>query len=275
MTGVLVDLVLQGDPTLKPVALGDPQLQADPPLSMYGFGVASGAWGGVLADLVTVPFANAMLVPLPQTVDPVDAASSADTLSDAYRLVAPQLDVVRSHPDGSRVIALGSVERSSPFSASVPLFVGLMTRALLPGSELLLIDERKWVRERAEQLGFEAAPARRSTGARAPLVVDCSASQRGLGLALAAVADDGVCSFAGTLHGSVPIPASLMFGRNVTLRIARSHVREVIPQVLGLLAAREVELGGVITQRGSFGDAVAALDAHFRGRELKTVLSLT
>ena len=246
-----------------------------PPLSMYGFGLAGGAWGGVLADLVSVQFADAMLVPLPDAVDPADAASSADTLSDAFRHVAPHLDAVGRHPDGPRVIAVGAAERSSPFSASVPLFVGLITRALLPGSEFLLIDERPWVRERAEHLGFDTGPVRRLKKARAPLVVDASASRRGLRLALAAVADDGVCSCAGTLHASVPIPASLMFGRNVTLSIARSHVRQVIPQVLDLLATRQVEPAGVITQRGSFDDAVEMLDAHLRGRDVKTVLTLT
>ena len=245
-----------------------------PPLSMYGFGVAGGAWGGVLADLVTVPFADAMLVPLPHAVDPAEAASSADTLSDAYRHVAPYLEVVRGHPDGPRVIAVGAVDRASPFGASVPLFVGLITRALLPEAELLLIDERPWVREQAERLGLETGPVRRLTRARAPLVVDASASRRGLRLALAAVADDGTCSCAGTLHASSPIPASLMFGRNVTLSIARSHVRGVIPEVLDLLATRQVEPAGVITQRGTFDDAVEVLGAHLRGRDVKTVLTL-
>jgi alcohol dehydrogenase len=42
-----------------------------PPLSMYGFGVGGGHWGGALADQVAVPFADAMLVPLPEGVDPV------------------------------------------------------------------------------------------------------------------------------------------------------------------------------------------------------------
>lgn len=245
-----------------------------PPLSMYGFGVAGGAWGGVLSDLVAVPFADAMLVALPDAVDAAAAASSADTLSDAYRHVAPHLDLVRGHPDGPRVIALGAVEASSPFSASVPLFVGLITRALLPEAEFLLIDERPWVRERAGRLGLDAGPVRRLRKARAPLVVDSSASRRGLRLALAAVADDGLCSCAGTLHTSVPVPASLMFGRNVSLSIARSHVREVIPAVLDLLATHQVEPDGVITQRGSIDDAVELLDAHLRGRDVKTVLTL-
>src|SRR4029453_10359837 len=52
-----------------------------PPISMYGFGVAGGAWGGVFSEQGALPYADAMLVPLPSGVDPVAVASAADTLS--------------------------------------------------------------------------------------------------------------------------------------------------------------------------------------------------
>ncbi|WP_236722991.1 alcohol dehydrogenase catalytic domain-containing protein, partial [Mycobacterium avium] len=41
-----------------------------PPASMYGFGISGGLWGGALADLMAVPFADAMLVALPDGVEP-------------------------------------------------------------------------------------------------------------------------------------------------------------------------------------------------------------
>ena len=244
-----------------------------PPLAMFGFGIAGGLWGGVLSDQVSVPFADAMLVSLPRGVDPAAAASSADTLSDAYRHVGPYIEEVRRHPDGPAVIALGAVDRSSPFSASMPLFAGLVTRALLPEADFLLVDERPWVRDRAEWLGLAAAPTSGLRGRRAALVVDSSASPRGLRLALGAVAPDGRCSCAGILHASARIPASLMFGRNVTLSIARSHVRQAIGPVLDLLASGRLDPTGVITQQGPFDDAVALLDAHLRGPDIKTVLT--
>jgi len=243
-----------------------------PPLSMFGFGLAGGLWGGVMSERVAVPFADAMLVPLPPGVDPTLAASSADTLSDAYRHVGPYVEEVRAHPDGPAVIAIGAIDRSSPFSASMPLFVGLLTRALLPEARFLLIDERPWVRDRAERLGLDAGPGNRLRGLRAPLVVDASASPRGLRLALTAVAPDGRCSCAGNLHAWTRIPATLMFGRNVTLTVARSHIQQVIPRVLDLLAADRLQPAGVITQLGHLDDAVELLDAHLRSRDIKTVL---
>src|SRR6266702_185126 len=38
---------------------------AVPPISMYGFGLGGGHWGGAFSDQLAVPYADAMLVPLP------------------------------------------------------------------------------------------------------------------------------------------------------------------------------------------------------------------
>jgi hypothetical protein len=68
------------------------------PISMYGFGFAGGAWGGAFSEQVAVPYADAMLVPLPAGVDPVAVASVADTFSDAYRHIGPWVEQIRRHP---------------------------------------------------------------------------------------------------------------------------------------------------------------------------------
>src|SRR5919202_2403340 len=44
-----------------------------PFLSMYGFGAAGGDWGGALSDLMRVPYAEHMLVPVPAGVAPAAA----------------------------------------------------------------------------------------------------------------------------------------------------------------------------------------------------------
>ena len=46
---------------------------------MYGFGALGGEWGGMLSDLALVPYAEAMLVPLPEGVEPAVVPSAADT----------------------------------------------------------------------------------------------------------------------------------------------------------------------------------------------------
>jgi len=54
-------------------------------------GVMAAPVGRLLADLVVVPHADAMLVPVPHGIDPVAIASASDNIPDAWRTVGPQL----------------------------------------------------------------------------------------------------------------------------------------------------------------------------------------
>jgi alcohol dehydrogenase len=246
--------------------------RAVPPISMYGFGLAGGAWGGVFAEQVAVPFADGMLVPLPAGVDPSAVASVGDTLSDAYRHIAPHLERIRSHPDGPRILILGAVNPMTPFSASMPLYAALTARAIVPEASVLVVDARPAVRAHAGRLGIDAGEPNRLRHERAPLVIDSSADPRGLALAIGATAPDGICSCAGTLHASVRVPGTLMFGRNITLALMRSHIRTVIPAVLDLVARGRLHPEQVTTTVASFEDAPEALRAHLLGGDTKTVL---
>ncbi|MCA1655407.1 MAG: alcohol dehydrogenase catalytic domain-containing protein [Pseudonocardiaceae bacterium] len=53
-------------------------------LAMYGLPMGTN-YGGFLSDLVRVPFADAMLVPLPDGVAPATVASLSDNIPDAAR----------------------------------------------------------------------------------------------------------------------------------------------------------------------------------------------
>ena len=51
--------------------------------AMYGLAPLGGEWGGALSDLVRVPFAHAMLMPVPDGIAPATLASASDNMSDA------------------------------------------------------------------------------------------------------------------------------------------------------------------------------------------------
>ena len=106
----------------------------------------------------------------------------------------------------------------------------------------------------------------------APLVVDVSAHPRGLWLALSKTAPDGVCSSAGTLHAVGRIPSGLMYGSNVTFHISRTHVRVLIPSVLGLMLHGRIHPELVTTAVASFDDAPTALREHTTSEQVKTIL---
>lgn len=95
-----------------------------PPMSRYGLGLGGGHWGGVLADQVAMPFADAMLVPLPDGIDPVAAASVSDTTSDAYRHLGPHLPALLARDPDAEVSITAALAHRHLFSASVPLSPG-------------------------------------------------------------------------------------------------------------------------------------------------------
>ena len=239
---------------------------AVPPISMYGFGLTGGHWGGAVADELAVPFADGMLVPLPDEVDPVAAASVADNVSDAFRHVGP-------YAGAERMVIVGAQRARHAFSPSVPLYTALIAKALGIG-DVLLVDARPEVRAQATALGIEAAEAKegRRRGP-APLVADISSTPKGLALALALTAPDGVCSSSGSLHAASRIPTALMYGRNVTLSFARCHARTQIPQVLDLMADGRLSPERVTTAVAGMDDAPAALTEHMRGPATKTIIT--
>jgi alcohol dehydrogenase len=244
-----------------------------PPVSMYGFGVAGGHWGGAYSELLAVPYADAMLVPLPPGIDPATAASVADNVCDGYRHVAPHLPALLEADAGAEVLIVGSISRHTPFSGSVPLYAGLVARAL-GARRVTLADARPAVAAHAERLGLEVVPVRDlKRRPPAPLVVEISAHPAGLRLAVARTAPDGVCSSGGSLHRRGSLPLLAMYARNVTLHVGRTHARAVIPDVLALIGAGRLHPETVTTTLDSLAVAPEALREHYLGGGIKTILT--
>lgn len=242
-----------------------------PPVSMYGFGLTGGHWGGALSDELAVPYADAMLVPLPQGVEPAVAASVADNICDAYRHLAPHLPGLLERDPGTEVLILGALSPRTPFSGSVPLYAALIAGAL-GARNVVLVDGRPRARAHAERLGLHVLhPRALRRRAPAPLVVDISVEH--LAVALACTAPDGVCSSAGCLHRGTRVPVLSMYARNATLHIGRTHARALMPAVLELIASGRLRPETVTTCVAALDDAPAALREHFLGGGVKTVLT--
>jgi alcohol dehydrogenase len=242
-----------------------------PPISMYGFGLAGGHWGGAVSELLAVPFAEAMLVPVPDGVETAAVASAADNLADAHHRIAPHLPRLVEAGDGE-VLIVGSLSPRTDFSASVPLYAGQIALAL-GASRVRFADSRPFLRAQAERLGIEAlAPQELDRRELSPLTIDASATPAGLHVAIAMTAEDGFVNSVGSLHTRARIPTGLMFGRNVTLHIGRSHARAAIPAVLDLVASGAIRPAGVTTNVADLDDAPRALREHVLGEATKTVL---
>jgi alcohol dehydrogenase len=244
---------------------------AVPPLSAYGMGFATGHFGGAFSDQLAVPYADAMLLPLPDGVDPVAAASVSDNICDAYRHVAPHLPgILQADPDAEVLILAGLGARPT-FSASTPLYTGLIARAL-GARNVNLVDSRTHVRAHAERLGLNALRPRELRGrAPAPLVVHISADP--IATALAHTACDGICTSSGGLHRGARIPLLRMYIRRATLHVGIPHTRVLMPRVLELMAAGAVRAGEIVTAVAPLDDAPAVMREHVLGGGIKTVLT--
>jgi len=232
-----------------------------PMMSTYGLGQLGGLdWGGFVADLVTVPYADAMLVPLPAGVDPVAVASASDNLPDAWRTVGPTL---RDAP-GADVLVVGG----DGGSWSIGLYAAGMAVALGAG-RVVYLDQDAERLATAEALGATAVagPPPRKAGAF-PITVDASGDPAALRCAVHSTAPDGVCTSVALYPADVPLPLLAMYSRCITFRTGRAHARPAVPEVLELVGAG-FDPGLVTVSVAGFDDAVEALAAP-KG---KTVLS--
>jgi alcohol dehydrogenase len=196
-------------------------------MATYGFGPAVERWGGFLSDAVLVPYAQHMLVPLPDGVSPAAAASASDNISDAWRAVAPQLEA----EPGAPVLVVGGAA-----AGSIGLYAAGMAIAL--GSESVLYADRDpGRRATAEALGAQTlAEIPRRVGPY-PITVDASSDPDGLALALRSTSPDGTCTSTAIYFADPPgLPLLEMYTKGITFRTGRANAREAMPHVLDLAA---------------------------------------
>jgi alcohol dehydrogenase len=214
-----------------------------------------------------------MLVKLPHGIEPAAAASVADNVSDGYRHIGPHLPALLARDPDSEVLILAATHRRSPFSASVPLYAGLAARAL-GARRIRFVDARPTVRTHAERLGLLALSRSELRGlSPAALVVDATGTPRGLRSALTLTARDGICTSIGGLHNNARVPTGLLYGRNATSHVGRTHARAIIPEVLELMVSGRLQPHLVTTHLGRIDDAPRALRGHAIGDATKTILT--
>lgn len=200
-----------------------------PPLSMFGFGAAGGNRGGALSDLLRVPYAEHMLVPLPAGVAPAAVASVGDNISDAWRTVAPQLE---RRPGASVLVVGGGAWSIGLYAAGIA--VGLGARLV----DYLDSDADRL--ERAKALGAAPIAADQidpERPGRYEITVDASGEHSGLRTALRATAPDGICTSVSIFfEEETPLPLFEMYSKIVTFHTGRCHARPAMPKALALVA---------------------------------------
>jgi alcohol dehydrogenase len=211
-----------------------------PTLSDYGMQPLSGTeYGGMLSDLVRVPFAEAMMRSVPSGLDPQALASVADNVVDGYRAVAPHL----AERPGSEVLVVAHGGRS------IPLYAVQAALALGAAHVEFASDDDEMLAA-AKRLG--ARPLRTDFSKRAgryPIVVDSGLTPAGLHYALRSTAPEGICqSVSFYAGGDVPMPLGRLYTLGIRFVIGRAHSAALVPEVLPLIAQRRLRPEAVTTR---------------------------
>ncbi|MBU3702300.1 MAG: dehydrogenase [Acidimicrobiia bacterium] len=221
----------------------------------FGLGPHGGIdLGGALAGLVRVPWADVMLLSLPDGIDPAVAAGIPDNVSDGYRCVASPL---AEHP-GAAVLVVGGL------APSVGLYA-LMSAMALGSEHVVYVDDDQGRLDVAASLGAEVVDAGGRwddlrLDRRFPIVVDANVLDAGRNLALRSVAACGVCtSVSGGAGPTATLPLQQMYLKGVRYEIGRVHACSTAPAVLDLVANGRIDPARIIDRVVPFSDAADAM----------------
>jgi threonine dehydrogenase-like Zn-dependent dehydrogenase len=222
-----------------------------PSQSAYGLPPRGTQWGGFLSDLVRVPYAEQMLVSLPDAVDPAAAASVSDNIVDAWRTVGPYL----ADDPGASVLVVGGAG-----TGSIGLYASAIAVAL--GSpRVVYADDNEERLSIAGTLGAETIagfPAERL--GPFPITVDASANPSGLALAVRSTDAEGVCTSTGIYFANdTPLPLFEAYVNGITFRTGRVHARPAIVPTLELIASGRLHPELVTTRIAKWEEAPEAL----------------
>jgi alcohol dehydrogenase len=221
-----------------------------PTLSDYGMQPLSGVeYGGMLADLVRVPHAEAMLQPIADHLEPVALASVSDNVPDGYRAVAPHL---AARP-GSEVLVVSHGLASIPlYAAQAALALGTSTVDFASGDEESLAL--------AERLGARPVPTDLGKPARTyPIVVDAGVTPAGLSYAVRATEPEGVCQSVSFHPGpATPLPLGRMYTLGIRFFVGRCHAAALLPEVVALIERGALRPQAVTTHVVTWEDAPRA-----------------
>lgn len=177
----------------------------------YGMG-REGGFGGGLSDLVRVPYARAMLTPLPSGADPVRLIGVADMAADAWRSVGPWL---QRHPD-QRVLVIGGM----------PAVIGLYAAGIACALGAAQVD---YVDTEAARLAvavtYGARVVEEPQGAY-DLIVVARPTRAALELAFAVAAPGArIASVAPSIDGGPALDTAVLYQRGITWAIGRPDCR--------------------------------------------------
>ena len=231
--------------------------QAVPFGASFGMGRA-GDYGGSLADFVRVPFADAMLVPIPDRVDPIDIIGAADMALDAWRAVG---DPLLERP-GSTVLILGGL-------APVIGLYAVQLALTLGAARVTFCCADARQRECARALGAETCEAIEPELGQFEIIVDACGDSARVPAMFRAAAPEAIVTTVVFYERDLALPQRELYFKGITYRTGRPNVRPPMEHVLALCHSGAFQPNRIATRVFAFEDAAAAWMAS----ELRTAVS--
>ncbi|HEY8615025.1 zinc-dependent alcohol dehydrogenase [Phenylobacterium sp.] len=227
-----------------------------PPGAMFGMDVG-GDFGSFFSDLVLVPHAAAMLVPLPRGLDPALCASASDNLPFGYELTVPYL----AERPGADVLIVGGVGSVGLYAAAYAVAAG--------AGEVLYVDTDSDRLARAERCGarVQEGPPPRRTPRTYPITVDASGTEAGLRCAISSTEPEGMSASVGTHWGDVAFPMREMYAKGLHFYTGRGRGHPNIAAALAYVQDGRVDPAVAITDVVPFAEA----DRRLAAPAMKTV----
>ncbi len=214
-----------------------------------GYGMnRDGAFGCAAADLVRVPYADAMLVPLPMGANPVAMIGAADMALDAWRAVGPQL---RERP-GASVLVMGGL------ASVIGIYAAGIAVALGAGRVDYVDDDPRRLAE-AVKYGANAIARPCELTEVYEIVVDADGQADTLVQALRATEPEGLfTSVSIHLRPLTGLPLIELYHKGITFRTGRANVRAQIEALLPLCTHGHFDPAMIDTRIYAFDDVPAA-----------------
>ncbi len=216
-------------------------------MGCYGLPFGAGL-GGLFSDLALVPFADAMLVAVPEEVDPIAVAAAGDNLTDAYISIYNGL---QRHPRAS-VLVCGGVGSLGPYAVDQALAAG--------AASVDYVDRNAATRAIAQSLGATTHKTlEASFHMRFPVVVCASRAPGDFQALFKCLEPGGHYSMLSIFFEDEPAPMWEMYMREVTFSTGRPSTRAFIPAVLELCRCGKLHPERVVSKVIPWDEAPAQL----------------
>ncbi len=201
-----------------------------------------------MCDLLKVPFADGMLVKLPEGGDMEHLASLGDNVADAYRHVGPSL---LENKDRSVLVASGDAR-------SIAIYTVLIARAM-GARHITFVDRREAQQRLALHVGADVAVGSyKELRDSYDIVVDCCAPKDELVAAVAKVKPFGTLSSTGWHFKKTLLPLMQMHAIGMTFKIGLCNARDGATRVARLVQDGNLSLAPATTKMEKWDDAISA-----------------